>query len=837
VTRRLSNTVSNGFFLGLAVSMTFVVLAVILANLKSTDEGTTISQSVQLALAASLTLNLVTIFYTAFANSLVTHTPPLVRDENIQIAASGVLTGLFVILGVSTQLDEFETFAFVSTWQMWTTYSFIRILVKRLDINKLNLNKTITEKSIIASTATGLIGFYALSVIPLRGWSSSQEILKNSVAWQAVVYTISFIIINAYLFSKEYSFTSRKDAGIHNIISALGNYFFDKKFYYQRIQILGSTMIAAIAQMGLWGWGHIDASESLASGSWMYAGVSFWCLPSLVRVWSKIKMQSDKNIALEVASSLAVEPAVRLLRRNLKGANSWAAAIGMRTCVFTIDHDPLGRLSQSMPASLLQIRNEEILRCINDIIKNRLLHMNTAGQNIYGAADPESSYRPCVDIIKLFACLYLDAGPLIERRIQGLSSLLPIINPGLAKALKPAVILEMLQRNQWFFHFDYQWVDQHLIYTTSGTRYGVQINPVSNDLRVAIVRHLHKVKGLGSYIWIGKEAGERLMQEAPMLTSIIEPHTISSDDVQDHLVFVLKFETLVPRLQLYFDLDDTRQILFDFEPSHESAKLLNIFKVQIQQASTTEAMINLVESVANYPWRGFKEKDQALKIIVQAHDHNAKIIQASETTGKPVPRLSLKLRDAIQLGIEKIGYPSQILHLAQMHKIAQRDMQALVRSALNTKDARFEESWTLLGTLDLKRYPRAERKLIADLYSDPTHLSAALLNPRIHSKAIDGYLNIVKAEFLLRDETIDADECFENLVRALIKSQPTAETLLSLIDAVSYMTQITNGVHANILRHLSLAETHMRIAAASKGHYAKALRSRLTEQESAHIQS
>ena len=45
-----------------------------------------------------------------------------------------------------------------------------------------------------------------------------------------------------------------------------------------------------------------------------------------------------------------------------------------------------------------------------------------------GAIDPEPAVRPCIDALKMFACLYLDAGPLVERRIKGLVSLLPIVD-------------------------------------------------------------------------------------------------------------------------------------------------------------------------------------------------------------------------------------------------------------------------------------------------------------------------------------------------------------------------------------------------------------------------
>ena len=105
------------------------------------------------------------------------------------------------------------------------------------------------------------------------------------------------------------------------------------------------------------------------------------------------------------------------------------ATVGLKTTSFTIDHDPESQVTQSIPATLLRIRNDEITNMVNQITQRQTLYLNNVGQKIIGTFDPEQSARPCVDALNLFATLYLDAGPIIERRISGLVSLLPIVNP------------------------------------------------------------------------------------------------------------------------------------------------------------------------------------------------------------------------------------------------------------------------------------------------------------------------------------------------------------------------------------------------------------------------
>ena len=47
---------------------------------------------------------------------------------------------------------------------------------------------------------------------------------------------------------------------------------------------------------------------------------------------------------------------------------AWAATQGVKTASYIVDHDPSGHLDQALPASVMQIRAEEIQRCVGEVL-------------------------------------------------------------------------------------------------------------------------------------------------------------------------------------------------------------------------------------------------------------------------------------------------------------------------------------------------------------------------------------------------------------------------------------------------------------------------------------
>lgn len=769
-------------------------------------------------LCCFLGFNLTTLFYASFTHTLNSRYDSIWTDDRSLIGAIGTAQGCAIILGLTNHITPSETLVTVSVLQVWNTFHFFKLACN-------TFHSTPGQLRYAPFVASSFMGLFAIAAFPLRNWFPIPDLIAKSLFWHGLVITCGLIALPIWIIKSNRS-TSDHQSLIQQIQIRLSGDLED----ISRQAIFLSCLASGFLSMGLCFFAGLSLGQDQKGiPSWVIAGCSTLLIPALLLSWTSLHQQAERYSELVVSSKLAGSSALRLLKRNLRDAQSWAAAIGVRTSIYTVDYDPDGTMARSMPASVLQIRNEEIQRCISDVLGRRILHTNNIGQQVVGAVDPEFTSKPCIDIIKLFACLYLDAGPLVERRINGLSTLLPIINPGLATILKTNVLSDLLKRNQWFFYFDYQWVDQHLINTPQGTRYGVHIDPLSHELRQSMVLHLQRAHGMGSFLWMGKEAHDRLIQEAPMLVSIIEPVSISSNDGSEQLVFTLKFENLIPRLQRYFDLDETRKVLLDYEPSVESSKLINIFKVQGSQATTHEAMINLVESVSSYPWRGFKEKDQALKIVIIAHQFNTKVLTNCVQNNQPIPRMAMKLREAIQVSIERIGYPSQLLHLAQMHKIAQRDVQQLIRSATSIHDSRFEESWTLLGSLDFRRHGIAERILVARLMVDERLLASILDRPDIQPKLIEAFINIVRCEHQIGNSTFPMEQSLSCLVDVLSKKQPSAETLTLLLDGVTFLGQMLGQNYPSLDPLLLPLESQVKRFESAKTAYAAGLWNRWVE--------
>ncbi len=475
------------------------------------------------------------------------------------------------------------------------------------------------------------------------------------------------------------------------------------------------------------------ASLTVMSLGWF--GASFLCL-------SELSLFAGEQRHGNVTAKLATTSAKRFLKRHLIDQDAWAATVGLKTTNFIIDHDPGSFLSSQLPASIMQIRGEEIQRCVSEVLGQMYLHSYVVGQRIFGAVDPETAVRPCIDTLKMFACLYLDAGPLVERRIKGLTALLPILDPGLAKVLRPKDVSTLIRRNLWFFHFDFGWIDQHVIHTPRSTRYEVKIATLSSKVRHSMMTHLEKTGGVGNFVWIGPEARDRLLQEAPAMKNIIEACPVPAEDGEDELLmFIIKFEQLIPRLQRYFDLDSMRRSLLDFEPSQESARLQNLLGLQINKARTPEEVMEVLGSITSVPWRGFKEKDNALQLILAAYTNLSSLVSPGVFLGETQDPKNKILHEKLLEAVKSIGYPSQTLHNAQISKIALRDIVNLTEAASDQRHPRFQEAWLLMATTDYQRY-QSDQRLQILAYLKKLSGTRVAHHRLVQTKAVDALASI-----------------------------------------------------------------------------------------------
>jgi len=503
-----------------------------------------------------------------------------------------------------------------------------------------------------------------------------------------------------------------------------------------------------------------------------------------------IEQRQSKQIARLTTSS-----ARQFLHRHGGGQNAWAAIVGIKTTNFTIDHDVDGQLQTALPVSLLQIRSEEIQRCVTDVLGPLNLHTQASSHRVLGAVNAENSLHPCIDTLKMFACMYLDAAPRVERRLKGLISLLPIIDPGLARILKPEQFAALINRNKWFFHFDFSWLDQQMSYSSSDLRYQVQLSTLSDQTRLAMTDYLEKTGGIGNLVWMGPEARARLLQEAPSMASVIEtcpvPRLGPVGRGDEFLMFTIKFEQLIPRLQRYFNFDESRSSLLDFEPNAESLRLHRLLAVQLSQAKSLDGILSTLGQIKTVPWRGFREKDNALQLILAAHDRLVQILtpteSLAESKSKEIQLAHRELMEAVRI----IGYPSQILHNAQMNKIALRDVDRLLSVAGNSNDPRFSEAWLVLATADFQRQPKDHRLQILNFINTALSGKTLTKDNLIRGKALDAIGSLARSADT--DELPHIANVLEKGYTNFAKYDASIELCCHLLDTHLYIENMNIG--------------------------------------------
>lgn len=517
----------------------------------------------------------------------------------------------------------------------------------------------------------------------------------------------------------------------------------------------------------------------------------------------------------DLASKLLNESAIKFLFRHEKSDETWAAIVGFQSASYVIDHDPQELLQHGLPATIRQIRTEEIQRCINHMLKTTNLQLLEIGHNFHGALDPEVSMRPCLDLLRLFSCLYLDASPMVERRIKGLTSLIPVVDPMLSIRLPNDELSALLKKNYWFFFLDYGWIDQRITKSPKNVRYDISIGPHSAHKIMMSIRKQERIANFGNCVWITPESRIRILQEASVLSNIIEPCPLMIEGIkQEELYFIMRFEQLIPRLQRYFDLDSMRQEIIDFEPSPEGAQFLNLFNLQVERAKTKEEILAILQTIQSVPWRGFKEKDGALRLVINAHE---KIKFLAQNDRKIVLD---DTRREIYTTIRTIGYPSQVLHTAQISKFTLRDMDILIKTAKDISSPRFAEAWLILAT-----QPFSSQEIAASMvrFLKEIPLNEVLRNQRlVQTKILEIICNLAKSSTV-------GDQAIKELVLSVLDwhilvNAPT-DLVCYFLDTVHYLENQINmnlGISAqdwNALdRHIEkltamLGENHPKIIA------------------------
>jgi hypothetical protein len=737
------------------------------------------SSTVLFIVTISLIGNIVGLLYACLAHVLTSNPEPVHKNDYVNLCSVGTLQCIVCMVSELKTYDPFETFLVLSVFATWNLY--LSACIFQRDFFK----RSSSVKFLSYFAAVLWISAVAL-LTPFRNWISPHWTMGLAPMFQSLI-SLGILVGGTAIVQFEPNSSLRKSISIQRFRSYLrtgGKHGSDVTNYFLMTLWCAATPLICTLVVRLMSTDYTQV--------WPIYGISIGFPYVIAFSFRTIRNKSHHIKELMVSSRLAGPTAEKFLKKTIQDAPAWAASVGLRTCVFTIDHDPEDIVARAAPMTLQQIRNDEIGRCLHTMLNGRNLHLQSFGSKVTGAINPELSPRPVTESIKILTAMHLDATPLIERRINGLYTLLPIINPGLATALRSVSVPDTLKKSQFFFYVDYRWVDQNIVNTPQSARYAVHADSISHGLKNLMLQHMKKSNAIGTYLWLTKDAHTRFLQEAPMMAPVVETVSLKLPDGSDQVFFTLKFETLIPRLQRFYELDAIRNHITDFEVSKEASRLLGIFRSQMQSFTDPKDVQQLVETIAGTPWRGFKEKDQALRLIVMAYQFTDRIVQdgvpLSESTTKSLSSLQRLIHDAI----ETIGYPAQIIHAAQVHKLAIRDMQSLLLAASDSNHKRFEESWTLLGTLDFSRYTRADRKLIANFLNPSQSTMKALLSfPLTQLKYMDAVVNLAKTESEIKDYTFGIDQFFNGLISILSQIETSSEVLSLILDAATYLGQLS----------------------------------------------
>ena len=366
---------SRSFFLGSIGVTTLVTTGLVYGSVAvKTQDSAVILALVFVTL--SIALNLTTLFYTGFTHAVKRGAVPILKDPRSMLASIGATQGIAATLGIMGRLSSAELVLATTILQIWGTYLFFQLSTESYMITKRDLRY-------LPHAGAGAVGLVAVICLTLRHWFSPTSSLNVNLFWQSFVTAVGLFGTLGYISwsrGRRLSMTSIRQSMLLRLSGDVSGASRRDLYICFTISWFASAMLWITCNL-------LSAHLHSDAPIWLITGISTFFVPALYMSWSELREQSSQQAELVVSARLAGDPALRFLRRNLKQDRAWAAAVGVRTTVFTIDHDPDGQIALSLPATLNQIRSEEISRCVNEVLSKRIMHHHSYGQRIFGALD------------------------------------------------------------------------------------------------------------------------------------------------------------------------------------------------------------------------------------------------------------------------------------------------------------------------------------------------------------------------------------------------------------------------------------------------------------------
>ncbi len=636
--------------------------------------------------------------------------------------------------------------------------------------------KLLTEDISLAKQVSLIIATAMMIVLINAGLTKSWDHQSHRLlSVQFISLVLTFVVpVASYLWlshrkSKEINSKKRLAAVVLLIKSSLQH----KVNFHIGIAFLSVTLIAIL--------GHLNNQSKLlplASQDYSYM---LYLIPLTTLLFIRSIESINYSRMKEITYSFANFTEKRFLNRHIDNRISQAVNTASRTCSFSIDHDPDQQIAKLLPKTLQYIRAKEIEKCIQTIAEDKFLTCQEKDHFFVGSIDPERSLRPCVDALLMFACIHLDAVSTIEKRLIGLLDLLPVLDPSLVEQLPKNFHSVLKDQSPWLYQLHHCWVDQQMVHTEGESSYhisqGLDAQLDSKDINTLLKNKLGRAS---TFIWISPQARARLLIEAPMLRTIIHDHLFQTSAGEEVLVFLIKLEDLIPRLQKFYDLNRIRSRLKDFEPTADSLRFIQLLELQMINDTNISNIQKILSHISEYPWYGFKEKDLALQVIKKCYLNGISILELNDNAENR-SKLKEKLREATFNATTQVGYPSKLLHRAQIEKWAVRDQGRLIHYATRPKSPRHHEAWIMLATCDAEQLSQNDITIYLKFLSSVTSNRQLKQSRFVLNKAIQSAVNLLQPN--QASHAAAGEELFVQFAQWIIHANADIDSCILFLDA------------------------------------------------------
>ena len=589
-----------------------------------------------------------------------------------------------------------------------------------------------TSSYIFAVILTSLFALSSLIYLFASSWLNLFESSKNIFVHKNM---ISSLIPILYWMFKHHKYVVTFSA--KTLFSYLRIYFINNKkkfsgfYFFMYSALFLSNAIYGICEI-LYAFGYFKNWQylHLFNTDWMFIGVIIF-----YQLFTYNFSKLYNNILLSLVHKSQKYFVKNYLSKNL----NMSFARGVRTARFLINHDPYNLLQSKLPSTFVIMRNKTIENLILNILSDKTLYINSVGNQIYGIIDPISTVTPCLNSLIMSCLMYLDIFYFVENKLKIFSKLLPIIDKDFAQHIDFKKIQSLNNHYDWFFHLEYEWVDEYMLFDIKRSEYKLFINDMNFLYQFRIFEYLKNKNFLENFICVSDNFRKRLLQESPFLSNIIENTVVSIDNVES-IMFLIRFDKLVPILQKYYPLEQIRSKILYYNITEETHNMVSIIKAAINNISENiNEIYFIIDLIQYHNWNGFKEKDLALELIIELYNKSTSLYSRLIKNDKNF----LELTDALKNLIFNIGYPSKELYLAHKEKVLLRKMDLLLSTSQDISNDRFYEAWTFLATCDLSFYSDQDLQKLFEFLITIPHIDRFKDNRFVMSKTIEIFKNLL----------------------------------------------------------------------------------------------